>query len=373
MVPTVKAKKGNARPKVRPEENTETVQGQMEDEPPLSQATVAADSIIKELFERILMIQLINRDLWPALPLDEEESSNEFKGLATYRESAELWITQMCRTTIPSFRRFSYCWTADIEDADPARWTMLRRVRRPLGKNGTARDKMSYGQVSVSNVTIGPLERSNCRIHLRGRCRDLLTDAFLNAGWQMHPVEEDSRFVIQPIYPDQTSPGRQIVPGMVRQANHNSTDTAHKNSERLQATRDPGLVQYRYGKYLELAWADQQGDHTANVFLKESSRPVVVLLLNYICIYVRLVLTDSNTTASPILHLTPLDFNFWGHTKDLIYEVEINTKGQLQKPVIDAANQIRKNPEMLNSVYENWYRRTQMCLNANGRHTEHLL
>jgi hypothetical protein len=28
-------------------------------------------------------------------------------------------------------------------------------------------------------VTTGPLERSNCRVHLRGRCRDLLTDAVL--------------------------------------------------------------------------------------------------------------------------------------------------------------------------------------------------
>jgi hypothetical protein len=100
---------------------------------------------------------------------------------------------------------------------------------------------------------------------------------------------------------------------------------------------------------------------------------LVVLLWSYICIYVRLVLTDSNTMASPILHLTFLDFNFWGHTKDLVYEVEINTKSQLQKRVTDAANRIRKNPEMLNSVYENWYQRTQMCLNANGRHTEHLL
>jgi hypothetical protein len=84
---------------------------------------------------------------------------------------------------------------------------------------------------------------------------------------------------------------------------------------------------------------------------------------------------DSNTMASPILYLTPLDFNFWGHTNDLVYVVEINTKGQLQKRVTDAANQIRKNPEMLNSVYENWYRRarrTQMCINANGKHTEHL-
>jgi hypothetical protein len=117
---------------------------------------------------------------------------------------------------------------------------------------------------------------------------------------------------------------------------------------------------------------DRHGYHTASVFLKESVR-LVVLLWRYICIYVRLVLTDSNTMASPILHLTPLDFNFWGHTKDLVYEVEINTKSQLQKRVTDAANQIRKNPEMLNSVYENWYQRTQMCLNANGRHTEHLL
>jgi hypothetical protein len=94
---------------------------------------------------------------------------------------------------------------------------------------------------------------------------------------------------------------------------------------------------------------DRQGDHTASVFLKESFRPVV-LLWSYIRIYVRLVLTDSNTMASPILHLTPLDFNFWD-TKDLVYEVEINTGGQLQKRVTDAANQIRKNPEMLNSVY----------------------
>jgi hypothetical protein len=70
--------------------------------------------------------------------------------------------------------------------------------------------------------------------------------------------------------------------------------------------------------------------------------------------------------ASPILHLTPLDFNFWGHTNDLVSEVEINAKGQLQKRVTDAANQIRKNPEMLNSVYENWYRRTQMPTEGTG-------
>jgi hypothetical protein len=99
---------------------------------------------------------------------------------------------------------------------------------------------------------------------------------------------------------------------------------------------------------------EPQGRDMASVFLKESFRPVV-LLWSYISIYVRLVLTDSNTMAFPILHLTPLDFNFWSHTNDLEYEVEINTK--LQKRVTDAASQICKNPEMLNSVYENWYRR----------------
>jgi hypothetical protein len=77
--------------------------------------------------------------------------------------------------------------------------------------------------------------------------------------------------------------------------------------------------------------------------------------------------------ASPILYLTPQDFNFGGHTNDLVYEHEINTKGQLQKRVTDAANQIRKNPEMLNYVYENWYRRTQMCIIANGKHTEYFI
>jgi hypothetical protein len=62
------------------------------------------------------------------------------------------------------------------------------------------------------------------------------------------------------------------------------------------------------------------------------------------------------------------DFNFWGYTKDLLYEVEINTEGQLRERIADAANQIRNNPETLNSVYENWYQSTQMCINANGRH-----
>jgi hypothetical protein len=126
-------------------------------------------------------------------------------------------------------------------------------------------------------------------------------------------------------------------------ANPSKSYQIHKN-------KNTPICIYYMAKHVVIQ--DRQGDHTASVFLKESFRPVV-LLWSYICIYVRLVLTDSNTMVSAILHLTPLDFNFWGHTKDLVYEVEINTKGQLQKRVTDAANQIRKNPEMLNPVYEN--------------------
>jgi hypothetical protein len=53
---------------------------------------------------------------------------------------------------------------------------------------------------------------------------------------------------------------------------------------------------------------------------------------------VRLVLTGSYTMATPILKLTPLDFNAWGHTKNVVYEVEINTKDQLRERIADAAN-----------------------------------
>jgi hypothetical protein len=55
-----------------------------------------------------------------------------------------------------------------------------------------------------------------------------------------------------------------------------------------------------------------------------------------------------------------------------VYEVDINTEDQLWQRIANAVNQINNYPEMPISVYENWYRHTQMCINANGRHIEHL-
>jgi hypothetical protein len=63
--------------------------------------------------------------------------------------------------------------------------------------------------------------------------------------------------------------------------------------------------------------------------------------------------------ASPVLDLTPLDFNSWDQTKDLVYEVKDRRRPTpVWERIADAANQTRNNPEMLNFVYENWYRRT---------------
>jgi hypothetical protein len=56
-----------------------------------------------------------------------------------------------------------------------------------------------------------------------------------------------------------------------------------------------------------------------------------------------------------------------------VLEVEINTEHHLWERIADAANHIRNNPEVPNSVYENWYRRTQMCINTSGKHIEHFI
>jgi hypothetical protein len=49
-----------------------------------------------------------------------------------------------------------------------------------------------------------------------------------------------------------------------------------------------------------------------------SSRCTFMELNPDIYVYVRLVLIRSNTMGSPIFDLTPLDFNFWSHTKDFV-------------------------------------------------------
>jgi hypothetical protein len=97
------------------------------------------------------------------------------------------------------------------------------------------------------------------------------------------------------------------------------------------------LIKEEYAD-LHLLYGEVRGNsravrrHTASIFLKES------LPLYFCGAYVRLVLTGSYTMATPILNLTPLDFNVWGPTKNVVYEVEINTEDQLRERIADAAN-----------------------------------
>jgi hypothetical protein len=87
---------------------------------------------------------------------------------------------------------------ADVRSSKPK--IVGRKPVPPAAPSLAERLKQKF--VFVDLVTTGPLERSTCRVHLPGRCRDLLTDAVLTPGLQMHPVEEDGRFVNQPVYPD---------------------------------------------------------------------------------------------------------------------------------------------------------------------------
>jgi hypothetical protein len=58
--------------------------------------------------------------------------------------------------------------------------------------------------------------------------------------------------------------------------------------------------------------------------------------------------------GDPDPQFNPFGFKFLGPHEKCVYEVEINTEDQLRERIADAANQIRNNPEMLNSVYENF-------------------
>jgi hypothetical protein len=55
----------------------------------------------------------------------------------------------------------------------------------------------------------------------------------------------------------------------------------------------------------------------------------------------------SGKLLGRVFDSAPSQFLFLGphDTKDLVYEVEINTENQLRKRITDAANQIRNNPK----------------------------
>lgn len=71
--------------------------------------------------------------------------------------------------------------------------------------------------------------------------------------------------------------------------------------------------------------------------------------------------------------LNPLDFYLWGHLKQLVYRVEINTREQLIARIFNAAAEISDNRQIVFNVYRSLVRRCQACVRAQGGHFEHLL
>ena len=70
--------------------------------------------------------------------------------------------------------------------------------------------------------------------------------------------------------------------------------------------------------------------------------------------------------------LTPMDFYFWGHLKQIVYSTRIADVDQLRQQIIRGCNLINGNSDLLDKVYENFEHRLELCTNANGEHFEHL-
>jgi len=78
----------------------------------------------------------------------------------------------------------------------------------------------------------------------------------------------------------------------------------------------------------------------------------------------------TNPVTFKITRLNPLDFFFWGYSKNIVYENAPTTKLDIMNRIKRACEGIT--PEMkLRSVLENFESRLQLCLRNNGGHFEH--
>jgi len=69
--------------------------------------------------------------------------------------------------------------------------------------------------------------------------------------------------------------------------------------------------------------------------------------------------------------LNPLNFFFWGYSKNIVYENAPTT-------ILDMMNRIKRvcegiTPEILRSVLENFESKLQLCLRNNGGQFKHLI
>lgn len=66
--------------------------------------------------------------------------------------------------------------------------------------------------------------------------------------------------------------------------------------------------------------------------------------------------------------LTPMDFYFWGHMKSLVYDkrAPVTSREELIQRIESAAEEIRRNPEMVRSAVDSVAKRSRKCIRRNG-------
>ena len=83
------------------------------------------------------------------------------------------------------------------------------------------------------------------------------------------------------------------------------------------------------------------------------------------------VSTTVPYTRSPAL--TCLDFFFWGHMKQLVYDTGVETEEDLVARITVAAGNIADMPGILERTQQSMVRRCTVCIQANGRTFEWFL
>lgn len=71
--------------------------------------------------------------------------------------------------------------------------------------------------------------------------------------------------------------------------------------------------------------------------------------------------------------LTPLDFFLWGQMKNLVYDTTVESEEDLVARILAASQEIQTTLGNFNRLYTNLLRRCNACVDAGGRHFQHLL
>ncbi|KAJ4429541.1 hypothetical protein ANN_21710 [Periplaneta americana] len=71
--------------------------------------------------------------------------------------------------------------------------------------------------------------------------------------------------------------------------------------------------------------------------------------------------------------LNPLDFYLWGHLKSLVYSSPVPDLDSLRNRIVACTEDIRNTPGVWDHVRRSMRHRCEVCIQAGGRHFEHLL